>query len=103
MNRRRLRHLALVSLAFLTVAQSYSEIANRVHASAHNELAWVTVVPEDEEFAVTAPTSPTVRTYPVSSTDYPGHGTILAHQEYGGDAERPLVQIAAYNPVPAPR
>jgi TonB family protein len=96
MNRQRLRHLGLVSLAFLTVAQSYAEIANRVHASAHNELAWVTVVPEDEEFTVTAPISPTVRTYPVSSTDYPGHETILAHQEYGGYGDGMIFIIESY-------
>ena len=96
MNTRRLRHLALVSLAILVLNQSYSGRDNRVRASFQNELAWVTFVPAGEELTVTTPAWPTVRNYPVSSTDYPGHERVLAHREYGGYGHGLVFIIESY-------
>jgi TonB family protein len=96
MNTRRLRHLALIYVAILVLNQSYFGIEHQVRASFENELLWVTFVPEGEEFTVTIPAWPTVRTYSLSSSYNPDHERILAHREYGGYGNGLVFIIQSY-------
>ena len=45
---------------------------------------------------MTTPAWPTVRTYPVSSTDHPGHERVLEHREYGGYGNDLVFIIESY-------
>lgn len=96
MNTRRLRHLLLVSAAILVLNQSYSGMGNKGRASFQNELPWVTFAPEGEEFTVTVPAWPTVRTYPVSPEHHPDHEPVLLHAEYGGYGNGVVFIIESY-------
>ena len=96
MNTRRLRHLLLVSAAILVLNQSYSGMGNQGWASFQNELPWVTFAPAGEEFTMTLPQWPTVRTYPVSSPFHSDREPVLAHREYGGYGSGVVFIIECY-------
>ena len=96
MNIQRLRHLLFVSAAILVLNQSYSGMDNKDRASFQNELPWVTFAPEGEEFTVTLPAWPTVRTYLVSSAHNADHEPVLARREYGGYGNGLVFMIEAY-------
>jgi TonB family protein len=96
MKTRRLRHLALISVAILISNQSYSGLAREIPASFQDEPVWVAFVPEGEELTLMVPALPTIRNYPVSPTRDPDHETILAHRAYSGYGSSLVFIIESY-------
>jgi TonB family protein len=96
MNTSRLRQLAFFAAAILFTSQPYYGRKNEIQASFPNEPAWVTFAPEGEEFTVTTPAWPTVRTYPVGTSHNPDHEKVLAHREFGGYGGGVVFVIQSY-------
>ena len=102
MNTRRLRHLALVSVAILVLSQSYFGIENKNRAlsvsRSQNELAWLPFVPADEELTAMTPALPTILIRPSNYLIKKDGERVLADRVYSGYGNGLVFIIESYKP-----
>lgn len=79
----RLRRLAPILLAIPIISHSYFARSKAFRPLTQNESDWINFIPADEEFTVSVPGYPTVRTYQLNNSP-DSKAEILAHRVYSG-------------------